>query len=178
MSPTSTLVLPWTPVGPLTLVASPAGLQEVRFGATPGAPAPGDLPTGPAGASPTSPFLARAAEALEAYFAGASDPFQDLPLALERRTPFQQTVYRVLRDIPRGRLLTYGEVARDAGSGSPRAVGQAVGANPLPIIVPCHRVVAASRRLGGFSGGLERKVTLLELEGLIIQGEGFGARVG
>jgi len=151
-----------SPVGPLTLVASEAGLREVRFGD------PGHSGSPRHSDDPGHPVLARAVRALEAYFAGDPDAFADLPLDLSGQTEFRRAVLGVLATIPRGGLVTYGEVARTLGCGSARAVGQAVGANPLPIVLPCHRVVAAGRRLGGFSGGLDRKVVLLSLEGGVV----------
>ena len=83
-----------------------------------------------------------------------------------------------LRKIPFGETASYGEIGRRIGCGSPRAVGQAVGWNPLPIIIPCHRVVTTAGRLGGFSAGLPRKVALLRLEGIPVSGETFSSRIG
>ncbi len=90
-----------------------------------------------------------------------------LPLDL-RGTPFQQQVWRELRKVPYGQTVSYGELARRVGRpGAVRAVGQAVGANPIPIIVPCHRVVGADGSLVGYGGGLEIKSALLRLEGAL-----------
>jgi len=100
---------------------------------------------------------------LDAYFSG--NPLPPRPLLAKAATPFQHRLRKALLDIPPGKTRTYGEVAGILGSGS-RAVGRALGANPLPILVPCHRVVAA-RGLGGFSCGLTWKKRLLELEGVI-----------
>jgi methylated-DNA-[protein]-cysteine S-methyltransferase len=99
--------------------------------------------------SPT-PLLSRAATALHAYFDGAPDPFADLPLN-PAGTAFQRRVWAAMQAIPRGLTRRYGDLARDLHS-SPRAVGTACGANPIPIIIPCHRVTGASG-LGGYSGG-------------------------
>ncbi|HXH64209.1 MAG TPA: methylated-DNA--[protein]-cysteine S-methyltransferase [Mariprofundaceae bacterium] len=96
---------------------------------------------------------------LRAYFTGHALP---LPALASPRTPFQSRLRRALLAIPRGETRTYGELAQALRS-SPRAVGQALGANPLPILIPCHRVVAA-RGLGGFGGGLGWKKRLLKLE--------------
>lgn len=83
-------------------------------------------------------------------------------------TPFQQAVWRALLEIPRGETRSYAWVARRVGRpGAARAVGQAVGANPLPLLVPCHRVVASDGGLGGFGGGLEMKGALLRWEGAL-----------
>lgn len=106
---------------------------------------------------------------LTRYFAGEQEDFASVALDL-RGTPFQVRVWRALRDIPWGEVRSYAHIA--AAVESPRAmraVGAANGANPLPIIVPCHRVVEASSKLGGYTGGLERKRVLLELEGARIR---------
>lgn len=116
--------------------------------------------------SAEEPALAGLAAALEGYFAGEQRQF-DLPLD-PRGTDFQREVWAELQRIPFGQTLTYGELARRlARPGGSRAVGAANGANPLPIVIPCHRVVA-SRGLGGFSAGLERKIRLLRLEGVLL----------
>lgn len=112
-----------------------------------------------------SPLVNRAASAVERWLHGEEIP-DDLPLRLAG-TPFQQRVWQALRQIPRGEVRTYGELARQLGS-SPRAVGGACRANPLPVFVPCHRVVSA-QGLGGFSGAREGylvdlKRSLLRLE--------------
>lgn len=99
---------------------------------------------------------------LDAYFAGERPP-SDIPIRL-LGTPFQRRVWRCIASIPYGTTMTYGEVARVVGS-APRAVGRATGRNPLPLIVPCHRVVGAKGSLTGFGGGMRRKVWLLEHEG-------------
>lgn len=122
--------------------------------------------------------MARTLEALQAYFAGEPEPF-DLPLDLNHVTPFQRRVYDRLRKIPRGQVTTYGEVARQIGEGpgAARAVGQAVGANPVAIVIPCHRVVASDGRLAGYGGGLVRKARLLRLEGVEVDGARRSSRV-
>lgn len=89
------------------------------------------------------------------------------PLDDSAGTDFQRSVWAALRRIPQGRTLSYSEVAAQIGRpGAARAVGGACGANPLPVLVPCHRVLAANRRLGGFSGGLDWKRRLLACEGV------------
>jgi len=100
---------------------------------------------------------------LRDYFAGRRTGF-DLPLAPEG-TPFQQAVWRQLQDIPYGGTISYGELARRVGNPkASRAVGAANGANPIPIVIPCHRVIGADGRLTGFGGGLPVKRALLDLE--------------
>jgi methylated-DNA-[protein]-cysteine S-methyltransferase len=102
---------------------------------------------------------------LTEYFAGTRRDF-DLPLA-PRGTPFQLRVWQALRAIPFGAVRTYGDVARDIGQPlAMRAVGQANGRNPLPIVIPCHRVIAGDGTIGGYSGGLHVKHRLLALEGV------------
>lgn len=100
---------------------------------------------------------------LREYFAGKRAEF-DLPLAPEGTT-FQRSVWRQLQEIPYGETISYGELARRVGNPkASRAVGSANGANPLPIVIPCHRVIAGDGTLGGFGGGLPTKQTLLALE--------------
>ncbi|QAA77273.1 MAG: Methylated-DNA--protein-cysteine methyltransferase [Candidatus Bipolaricaulis sibiricus] len=111
-----------------------------------------------------SPLQERLSDQLAAYLAGAGTAF-DLPLRL-RGTAFQKSVWRELLRVPYGTTITYGELAARIGRPhAARAVGQAVGANPVPIVVPCHRVLPAGGGLGGFGPGLEWKERLLALEG-------------
>jgi methylated-DNA-[protein]-cysteine S-methyltransferase len=108
--------------------------------------------------------LARAAaQQVDEYFAGGRRSFQ-VPLDLSAESRFCRSVLDLLSGLPFGQLTSYGELARELTSG-PRAVGRAVGCNPVPVLVPCHRVIAADGSLGGFGGGLERKRALLALEG-------------
>lgn len=108
----------------------------------------------------------KAIEELEEYFSGARKSF-DLPLALERGTDFQQKVWRVLMEIPYGKLASYSQVAKAAGCDSgARAAGNAVGANPFLIMVPCHRVIREDGTIGGFQAGTDNKRKLLAAEGV------------
>ena len=145
-----------TPIGPLGLVASDSALQAVLFDG------------GAVGREGGSPVLEEAVRQLEAYFAGALVAF-DLPLELHG-TEFQRNCWLALDSIPYGRTVSYGEQARRLGLGSDkaRAVGAANGANPLPIVLPCHRVIGADGSLTGFGGGLHVKRFLLELEGALL----------
>lgn len=112
--------------------------------------------------APATPVLREAVAQLDAYFAGSLRDF-DLPLA-PAGSPFQQQVFAAMSAIPYGETRTYGALAQDL-DGFAQAVGQACGANPIPIIIPCHRVLAADG-LGGYSGdgGLDTKIVLLKLE--------------
>ena len=112
----------------------------------------------------TSDVLEDAAAQLQEYFAGERREF-DLPLAA-RGTAFQQRVWAALAKIPYGQTMSYGQVAARLGlvPGASRAVGSANGSNPIPIVVPCHRVIGANGTLTGFGGGIDRKRTLLALE--------------
>ena len=107
-------------------------------------------------------MLAAARRWLDAYFAGERPDVAGLPLA-PRGTAFQRRVWSALLAIPYGETRTYGELAAALGS-SPRAVGSAVGKNPISVIVPCHRVLGADGSLTGYAGGLDRKRAILELE--------------
>ncbi len=101
---------------------------------------------------------------LELYFAGQIPDFT--PKLAPRGTAFQQAVWEKLGTIPYGKTSTYGELARDLGCASARAVGGAVGRNPISLLIPCHRVLGAGGRLTGYAGGLSRKQWLLALEGI------------
>lgn len=113
-------------------------------------------------------------EWLKAYFAGDKPSPGQLPLA-PAGSDFQVSVWKLLCRIPYGQTLTYGQLAQELGEGRnlARAVGRAVGRNPISIVIPCHRVVGAEGRLTGYAGGLERKARLLELEGLKVDRERF-----
>lgn len=138
-----------SPVGPLALASDGTSLRELRFGP----------PTEPAADLP----LFRAAFAwLDEYFS-SRDPGPTPPLS-PAGTVFQQRVWRELVRVPFGETVSYGALAKAAGCGSPRAVGQAVHNNPIAILIPCHRVIGANGSLTGFAGGLDTKRRLLTLE--------------
>jgi methylated-DNA-[protein]-cysteine S-methyltransferase len=135
-----------TPLGPLFIRASDKGLSEAYFG------------EGEEGES--CPLLEEAARQVRQWFAGERQEF-DLALDL-RGTEFQLSVWKQLQAIPRGQHRSYGQIAQAIGKpGASRAVGAACGANPIGLIIPCHRVLAADGSLGGFTGGLELKRRLL-----------------
>lgn len=153
----------WTtmdsPVGELRIVAGAEAVTAIEF--TPWTAAPGR----PLGArDDTHPVLVEAVRQLRAYFDGDLKEF-DLPLE-PVGTPFQVAVWEQLRGIGYGETASYGEVARRLGMtvAASRAVGLANGRNPIPVVIPCHRVVGANGTLTGYAGGLERKQRLLDLE--------------
>lgn len=160
-----------TPLGPLELYASLKGLTALAFvdleenfnPIIPGltfSPQDGNPP------DQVTRLLNEALSLLYQYFDDPGTSFGDLPLDL-KGSVFQVQVWQALRHIPSGTTVTYQELARRLGKPRAfRAVGQACGANPLPLIIPCHRVIAADGSLGGYSSGLARKRWLLEHEGL------------
>lgn len=116
------------------------------------------------------PAARPARDGIVALLAGGDVDLSPIPLDLRAVTPFRRRVYAAARSIPRGATATYGEIAATLGApGSARAVGQALGANPFPVIVPCHRVLAAGGRSGGFSatGGVSTKLRMLAIEGVV-----------
>lgn len=146
-----------SPVGTLTLVATGGVLSGLFMVDQRHRP-----PTDVFGDRGPTPFPA-VIDQLRAYFAGARTTF-DLQLAAVG-TPFQRTVWAALRRIPYGQTVSYGQIAQRIGRpGASRAVGVANGANPIGVIVPCHRVVGSNGSLTGYGGGLERKQFLLDLE--------------
>ena len=159
-----------SPLGELWLCVTERGLCRVTCAAPPGETVLRRLARRGIASPQTGghAFLERTATQLREYFAGERRYFT-LPLDL-RGTAFQRAVWAVLLTIPYGATATYGEVARMVGnSRAARAVGQAVGANPVAIIVPCHRVLGHNGALTGYGGGLERKVALLQLEGVLLR---------
>lgn len=151
-----------TPLGPLTLLATARGLAAAVYDGDVHHPGVLDAPQ-----QPDHPHLQQAAQEFDAYFTQGLRQFT-VPLD-PQGTPFQQQVWQRLLAIPSGALSTYGEIARQVGRpDAARAVGAAVGRNPLTIIVPCHRVVGADGSLTGYAAGLPRKQALLLLEGALL----------
>ncbi len=145
-----------SPIGTLLLVSDSAGLRQINFVKQEAASLNSEWHENPTA-------LSEPVRQLRAYFAGKLQAF-DLPLA-PRGTPFQQNVWRELRQIPYGHTLSYGELARRIGNPSAsRAVGLANGSNPIPIVIPCHRVIGSNGKLTGYGGGLPIKQNLLALE--------------
>ena len=155
-----------SPIGPLLIAGDREAVRGIWF------PRDGKSVAPQAGwqASVSGP-VGETIRQLREYFAGRRRAF-DLPLAPEG-TPFRRAVWRVLREIPFGETISYGELARRVGNPkASRAVGSANGANPLPIVIPCHRVIAGDGSLGGFGGGLPAKQALLALEKADLIGDG------
>lgn len=142
-----------TPVGTVTLFEEDGAIISLEWGRGP-EPDP-------------TPLLQEAHRQLNAYFDGALTAF-DLPLS-PRGTEYRQKIWHAMRTIPYGDVRTYGDLAKSIG-GAPRAVGGACGANPIPIFIPCHRVVGSNGKLTGFSGGagVDTKRHLLTLEGALL----------
>lgn len=156
-----------TPLGPMTAAATAHGLAGLWFDGQrhhPGALA--------VATDDSDPFIAQARRELAAYFAqGGRTPFR-VPLD-PAGTPFQREVWQLLGQIEAGQLLRYGEMAMQLGRPqAARAVGAAVGRNPISVIVPCHRVVGQDGSLTGYAGGLARKQALLTLEGATVAATG------
>jgi methylated-DNA-[protein]-cysteine S-methyltransferase len=162
----------WTsasfPFGIALFLATEAGaLTRVSFASSPD-DTPPDWPQDGV-RSPEDPLLADAIGQLREYFAGARETFS-VPLR-PAGTPFQLSVWRALEEIPYGRTRTYRDIACSIGRPTAtRAVGAANGQNPLPIFVPCHRVIGSNGSLTGFGGGLDVKLALLRLEGVLLPG--------
>ena len=147
-----------SPVGPLSIAGDDTGLRFILFGA--GRRAAGPRPDW---RESDRGVVRETVRQLKAYFARKLTRF-DLPLA-PAGTPFQLDVWRELRRIPYGTVISYGELASRIGKPhASRAVGAANGANPIPIVVPCHRVIGSNGKLTGYGGGLAIKEALLELE--------------
>ncbi|RIV36394.1 methylated-DNA--[protein]-cysteine S-methyltransferase [Micromonospora radicis] len=146
-------VLDDSPIGTFSVATDGDGVCGAHFGPVAGAAeVPGDE------------VSRRAVAELRAYFTGELTEF-GVPINVPRGSEFERAVWREMTRIPYGETLTYGEVARRVGDpGAARAVGVACNRNPIPVVVPCHRIIGAGGKLVGFGGGLDRKVKLLELE--------------
>ena len=142
-----------TPLGDMTLVERSGKLTELRLKAS----------TGEGEQEQETPLLKQAAKELSEYFGGGRTTFS-VPLEAEG-TAFQQSVWNALRQIPYGQTLSYGGVAANIGKPkAARAVGMANNRNPLPIFIPCHRVIGADGQMVGYGGGIDVKTFLLDLE--------------
>jgi len=163
-----------TPVGTIRLWATDRGIRRLDFRNGPDLVRTGER----VASGPPPPLVEDTLAQLVSYFAGHHRTF-DIPLDLGAITPFQLDVYRQLAGLGFGKVTTYGSIASElgAGSGGARAVGQAVGANPVAIVIPCHRVIGSDHTLHGYSGGLDRKAWLLRHEGIVVDGDDAASRV-
>ena len=158
-----------SPLGVIAIAATPQGLTGLWF-IDNQRYLPPKLSGPPAWPDDAAhPVLKQARQQLGEYFAGQRSMF-DVPLDLRCGTAFQQSVWQALLGIPQGEIISYGEVSRRIGNpAAVRAVGGAVGRNPVSIIVPCHRVMGSNGTLTGYGGGLTRKTALLRLEGALAE---------
>lgn len=149
-----------SPVGNITAVCRDGAITHLRLEGQ------REIPLTQAARKDDEPVLLELRQWLEDYFAGKNPDAPSLPL-VPSGTPFQMAVWEKLRQIPYGQTVTYGQIARSMGKErmSAQAVGQAVGRNPISILIPCHRVIGANGSLTGYDGGITKKITLLTLEG-------------
>ncbi|NDP64378.1 methylated-DNA--[protein]-cysteine S-methyltransferase [Polaromonas sp.] len=158
-----------SPLGPIVIAATDRGLAGLWFAENQRYLPPELTGTAAWPEDVNHPVLQQASEQLGEYFAGRRSQFE-LPLDLGCGTAFQQSVWQALLDIPQGEVTSYGEISRRIGKpAAVRAVGGAIGRNPVSIIVPCHRVTGSSGALTGYAGGLDRKTALLRLEGALAE---------
>ena len=148
-----------TPLGRMAALAEGKCLLSLWFEGQKHYGLPEDAPL-----CPEHPVLQATQRWVAAYFAG--QPLPETPPLAPQGTDYQKSVWQALLDIPWGATVTYGDLAKKLGS-APRAVGSAVGRNPISLMIPCHRVVGAKKQLTGYAGGLERKRYLLRLEGSV-----------
>jgi methylated-DNA-[protein]-cysteine S-methyltransferase len=158
-----------SPIGPLGVIIDGETVVGVRFGARP-APSAAVSGAGAVSAADDHPALSQ----LAAYFAGELTDFE-LSVEMRGGSEFERAVWSEIAKIPYGEMLTYGAIATALGDpGAARAVGTACNHNPVPVIVPCHRVVGANGKMVGFGGGLDRKRKLLELEARVALARAWG----
>ena len=149
-----------SPLGPIVIESDGEALTGLRFGCEKASAVPIEAPKA---AAITIPIIAETIQWLDDYFAGKRPC--NVPRLNPQGTAFQKRVWTALLTIPYGETVSYGEIARMVDCRSAQAVGQAVGANPIALIIPCHRVIAAHGKIGGYEYGIEIKKKLLELEG-------------
>ena len=148
-----------SPLGSIVIESDGKAITSLRFSGEKASAVPKEAPKE---AVPTPPIIAETIQWLDDYFAGKRPC--NVPRLNPQGTAFQKRVWQALFTIPYGETLSYGEIAQIVDCHSAQAVGQAVGANPIALIIPCHRVIAAHGKIGGYAYGPERKKRLLELE--------------
>ena len=151
----------FSPIGPIVIESDGQAITSLRFSNEQASAAPKEAPNE---ATTTIPIIAETIQWLDDYFDGKRPC--NVPLLNPQGTAFQKRVWTALLTIPYGETLSYGEIAQMVDCRSAQAVGQAVGRNPIALIIPCHRVIAANGKLGGYAYGTEIKKQLLELEQL------------
>lgn len=149
-----------SPLGPIVIESDGKAITRLRFSSEKASTVPIEAPKE---AVRTPPIIAETIQWLDDYFAGKRPC--NVPRLNPQGTAFQKRVWKALLTIPYGKTVSYGELARMVGCKSAQAVGQAVGVNPIALIIPCHRVIAAHGKIGGYEYGIEIKKKLLELEG-------------
>ena len=150
-----------SPIGGILVIAEGTCISRVRFEFMPPRATP---------EIPDAPLFTNVFDSLTRYFLGENPEFHQVPLTLSGGTEFQRAVWHTIREIPYGETRTYKWLAEQIGNPKAvRAVGGAVGANPISILIPCHRVIGSNGKLGGYGGGIERKRQLLELEGYPVE---------
>ena len=153
-----------SPMGSIVIESDGEALTGLRFSNEQACVASTTQEKAPNEAATALPIILETIQWLDDYFAGKRPC--DVPRLTPQGTAFQQRVWQTLLTIPYGKTVSYGELARMVGCKSAQAVGQAVGANPIALLIPCHRVIAANGQLGGYAYGTEIKKQLLELEQL------------
>ena len=149
-----------SPLGPIVIESDGKAITRLRFSSEKASTVPIEVPKE---AVRTPPIIAETIQWLDDYFAGKRPC--NVPRLNPQGTAFQKRVSTALLTIPYGETVSYGELVRMVGCKSAQAIGQAVGANPIALIIPCHRVIAAHGKIGGYEYGIEIKKKLLELEG-------------
>ena len=151
-----------SPLGPIVIESDGQAITSLRFSKEQASAVPKEAPKE---AVPTPPIIAETIQWLDDYFAGKRPC--NVPRINPQGTDFQKRVWQTLLTIPYGETVSYGELARMVGCRSARAVGQAVGANHVALLIPCHRVIAAHGKIGGYEYGIEIKKRLLEVENIL-----------
>lgn len=162
-----------SPVGNLLLLAKKNGLIAIEFDKEQATIQVENFIQVNAESGAVFEIFCKTQEILDRYFQGEKIDFQHLDFLAPQGTAFQQNVWQILRQIPYGNITSYGDIARQLGKpNAMRAVGGAVGRNPISILIPCHRVLGKNQSLTGFGGGLPNKRYLLELEGITYKDKG------